>query len=104
MSKVTADYAFPVYLGDISIGDRVFSLKRLVVNTHFDYTFAGGYGLFSAGAELILDLNCILAVEWPCSVGLTYSYNGGNGFDALPKQSGIALNRNFIGPTFNVSF
>ena len=104
MSKVTADYAFPVYLGDISIGDRMFSLKRLVVNTHFDYTFAGGYGLFSAGAELILDLNCILAIEWPCSVGLTYSYNGGNGFDALSKQSGISLNRNFIGPTFNVSF
>ena len=104
MSKVTADYAIPVYVGDISIGERMFSLKRLVVNPHFDYTFAGGYGLFSAGAELILDLNCILTFEWPCSIGLTYSYNGGNGFDALSKQSGISLNRNFVGPTFNVSF
>ena len=104
MSKVTADYAFPVYVGDISIGGSMFSMKRLVVNPHFDYTFAEGYGLYSAGTELIIDMNCILTIEWPCSFGLTYSYNGGNGFEALSKQSGISLSRNFVGPTFNVSF
>ena len=104
MSKVTADYAFPVNVGDFSIGGGIFALKRLIVNPHFDYTFAGGYGLFSAGAELILDMNSILALEWPCSMGLTYSYNGGNGFEALSKQSGISLNRYYVGPTFNVSF
>ena len=104
MTKFTADYAIPVFIGDLAIGGNFFSIKRLVVNPHFDYTLAGGYGLYSAGAELILDMNSILTLEWPCSFGITYSYNGGNGFDTFAQQSGYKLNRHYIGPTFNVSF
>lgn len=104
MTKLTADYAFPIFIGDLAVGGNFFSIKRLVVNPHFDYTLAGGYGLFSAGAELILDMNSILTLEWPCSFGVTYSYNGGNGFDVFSRQSGIPLGRHFVGPTFNVSF
>ena len=104
MTKVTADYAFPIFIGDLAIGGNFFSIKRLVVNPHFDYTIAGGYGLFSAGAELILDMNSILTLEWPCSFGISYSYNGGSGFNALAQQSGIALGHHYVGPTFNVSF
>lgn len=104
MTKVTADYAFPIFIGDLAIGGNFFSIKRLVVNPHFDYTFAGGYGLFSAGAELILDMNSILTLEWPCSFGITYSFNGGSGFNAISQQSGITLGRHYVGPTFNVSF
>ena len=104
MTKVTADYAFPVFIGDLAIGGNFFSIKRLVVNPHFDYTMAGGYGLFSAGAELILDMNSILTLEWPCSFGITYSYNGGSGFNVFSRQSGLPLGRHFVGPTFNVSF
>jgi hypothetical protein len=104
MTKVTADYAFPVFIGDLAIGGNFFSIKRLVVNPHFDYTMAGGYGLFSAGAELILDMNSILTLEWPCSFGITYSYNGGSGFNVFTRQSGLPLGRHFVGPTFNVSF
>ena len=104
MTKFTADYAFPVFIGDLAFGGNIFSIKRLVVNPHFDYTLAGGYGLFSAGAELILDMNSILTLEWPCSFGITYSYNGGNGFDVFAQQSGYRLNRHYVGPTFNVSF
>ena len=104
MTKVTADYAFPVYIGDLALGGNFFSVKRLVVNPHFDYTFAGGYGLYSAGAELILDMNSILTLEWPCSFGITYSYNGGNGFDAFARQSGLSVKHHYVGPTFNVTF
>ena len=104
ITKVTADYAFPIFIGDLAIGGNFFSIKRLVVNPHFDYTFAGGYGLFSAGAELILDLNSILTLEWPCSFGVTYSYNGGNSLESLEQQLGTAIGRHFVGPTFNVSF
>ena len=104
MTKITADYAFPVFIGDLAIGGNFFSIKRLVVNPHFDYTMAGGYGLFSAGAELILDMNSILTLEWPCSFGITYSFNGGNGFNTFAQQSGIPLGRHYVGPTFNVSF
>lgn len=104
MSMVTADYAFPIYIGDLAMGGNFFSVKRLVVNPHFDYTFAGGYGLYSAGAELILDMNSILTLEWPCSFGITYSYNGGNGFDAFARQSGLSVKHHYVGPTFNVTF
>ncbi|MBO7192633.1 MAG: hypothetical protein J6V17_04510 [Bacteroidales bacterium] len=104
LSKVTVDYAFPIYLGDIGIGGTLFSIKRLVVSPHFDYTFAGGYGLFSAGAELSLTMNSLLGIAWPYSVGITYSYNGGNGFDTFALQSGISIGRHFVGPTFSVSF
>ena len=104
MTKVTVDYACPIFIGDISIGGTMFSIKRLVVNPHFDYTIAGGYGLFSAGAELILDLSSILNFGWPCSFGVTYSYNDGNGFDIFAQQSGLPVSHHYAGPTFNVSF
>ena len=104
MTKITADYAFPIFIGDLAIGGNFFSIKRLVVNPHFDYLLAEGGGLFSAGAELILDMHSILTLEWPCSFGLTYSYNGGNGFETFAQQSGLSVKRHFIGPTFNVSF
>ncbi|MBR5836466.1 MAG: hypothetical protein IKY66_09935 [Bacteroidales bacterium] len=104
MTRLTADYAFPIFIGDPAIGGNIFSIKRLVVNPHFDYTFAGGYGLFSAGAELILDMNSILTLEWPCSFGITYSYNGGTGFNVFAQQSGASVGRHYVGPTFNVSF
>jgi hypothetical protein len=104
MTRLTADYAFPIFIGDLALGGNFFSIKRLVVNPHFDYTMAGGYGLLSAGAELILDMNSILTLELPCSFGVTYSYNGGSGFDAFSKQSGIPIGRHYVGPTFNISF
>jgi hypothetical protein len=108
LTKLTVDYAFPIYIGDLAFGGNIFSIKRLVINPHFDYTFdllsAGRYDIFSAGAELILDMNSILTLEWPCSFGITYSYNGGRGFRVFGKENGITLNRHYIGPTFNVSF
>lgn len=104
MTKLTVDYAFPVYIGDVSIFGTIFSAKRLVVTPHFDYTMAGDYGLFSAGAELALTMNSIFSLAWPFSLGVTYSYNGGSGFDLLAQQSGYALGHHFVGPVFNVSF
>lgn len=104
MTRTTFDYAFPVFIGDLAIGGTFFSIKRLVINPHFDYTFAGKWGLWSAGAELILDMHSILTLEWPCSFGVTCSYNGGNGFERLAHESGVSTSRYFIGPTFNVTF
>ena len=104
MTKTTVDYAFPIYIGDLAIGGNFFSIKRLVVNPHFDYTYVGGTSLFSVGGELILDMHSILTLEWPCSIGVTCSYNGGAGLEAIAKQSNITIDRFFVGPTFNVTF
>lgn len=104
ITKLTADYAVPVFIGDISIGGSIFSIKRLVVTPHFDYTFVGNSGLWSAGGSLVLDMHSILNLEWPCSFGVTMSGNGGSGLESISEASGTAIDRFFIGPTFNVTF
>ena len=70
----------------------------------FDYMFAGPDQLYSAGCDLNFDLNSLLWLGWPCSVGVTYSYNGGPSFNSLSESSGIYLGHHYVGPTFNVSF
>ena len=104
ITKVTADYAVPIFIGDLSLGGNIFAIKRLVVSPHFDYTFFRKEGLYSVGGSIILDMHSILTLEWPCSFGVTMSYNGGTSFESLSNDSGIKLDRFHIGPTFNVSF
>ncbi len=104
ITKLSADYAIPIFIGDLSLGGTMFSIKRLVLTPHFDFSFFSGKNLWSAGAELILDLHSILTLEWPCSFGVTFSYNGGSAFTETASTSGIAIDRYYIGPTFNVTF
>ena len=104
MTRLTFDYGIPIYIGDWGIFGGFFYFKRLVLTPHFDYTFAGKDQLYSAGCDLTFDLNSILWLGWPCSVGVTYSYNGGKSFDSLKASTGIHIGRHFVGPTFNVSF
>ena len=101
--KLTADYAIPIYIGDITIGGNWLAIKRLVAYPHFDYTFAGNKGLWSAGLDLTADLHAIITLEWPCSVGVSFSWNGGSAWKSLSDE-GISMNRWFVGPVFNVSF
>jgi len=101
--KVTADYAIPIYIGDITIGGNWLAIKRLVTYPHFDYTFAGRFGgLWSAGLDLTADLHAIITLEWPCSVGVSFSWNGGSAWNLLSKN--IEMSRWFVGPVFNVTF
>ena len=104
MTKLSADYAIPIYIGDWGIFGGFFYFKRLVLTPHFDYMFAGDNQLLSAGCALNFDLNSILWLGWPCSVGVTYSYNGGPSFNSLRKDTGINIGHHFVGPTFSVSF
>ncbi len=104
MTKVAADYAVPVFIGDLSIGGSMFSIKRLVLKPHFDATFFSSRNLWSAGADLDLDLHSILTLEWPCSVGITFSWNGGSAFAETASASGLSMKQYYIGPNFNVTF
>lgn len=102
-TKLSADYAIPIYIGDVGIGGGFFYIKRLVLTPHFDYTFFDNGSLYSGGADLTISLNSILWLGWPCSVGVTYSYNGGASFDSLNAQ-GFEMGHHFVGPLFSVSF
>lgn len=101
----TFEYAFPVYLGDISIW-RLAYLKRLQVIPFADYAISrtpvavqgngssgngssgassAGYtvnmrntALYSYGADMLVDLAPFM-LGFQCSVGVRYSYNGNNG-------------------------
>ena len=84
--KVTADYAIPIYIGDITIGGNWLAIKRLVAYPHFDYTFIGKKGLWSAGLDLTADLHAIVTLEWPCSVGVSFSWNSGSAWNQLAKD------------------
>ena len=109
MTKLTADYGIPIYVGDWGIFGGFFYVKRFVLTPHFDYMFAGSrhlaapLQLYSAGCDFTIDLNSILWLGWPCSVGVTYSYNGGHSFTSL-NTLGLDLSHHFVGPTFNVTF
>ena len=100
--RVTADYAIPVYIGDVTLCGNLLAIKRLVLYPHYDYTFIGKKGLWSAGLDLTADLHAIATLEWPCSVGLTFSWNGGSAWDSLSEK--ISMKKWFLGPIFNVSF
>ncbi|MEE0234983.1 MAG: hypothetical protein UD961_02325 [Bacteroidales bacterium] len=104
ITKITLDYAVPIFIGDLSIGGPFFAIKRLVVSPHFDYSFIADKGLFSVGGNIILDMHSILRFGWPCSFGVTMSYNGGPAWNSIATDSGITLDRFHFGPTFNVSF
>ena len=104
MTRLTADYGIPIYVGDWGILGGLFYIKRLTLTPHFDYMFAGTDQLYSAGCGLTFDLNSLFWLGWPCSVGITSSYNGGPSFDSLREVFGTNLNRFHVGPTFNVSF
>ncbi|MBQ9722380.1 MAG: hypothetical protein IJV84_02550 [Bacteroidales bacterium] len=101
--KVTADYAVPIYIGDITLGGNWLAIKRLVAYPHFDYTFAGrSGGLWSAGLDLTADLHAIITIETPVSLGVSFSWNGGSAWNQLSK--GIEMSRWYVGPIFNVTF
>ena len=104
--KLSADYAIPVFIGDLVLGINVLAVKRLVVTPNFDCTFIGKRALWSAGLDLAFDLESILTIEFPISLGVSYSYNGGfNGsFNAFRNESGTEMKRHFFGPIFNVVF
>lgn len=103
MTLLSADYGIPIYIGEWGIFGGFFYIKRLVLTPHFDYMFADKDRLYSVGCDLTFDLNSILWLKWPCSMGVTYSYNGGRSYNSF-KAIGLNLGHHYVGPTFNVSF
>ena len=101
--KLTVDYAMPIYSGDLAIWGTFMYIKRFVLTPHFDYTLFKGGDLFSAGATFAIDFRSILWLEFPVSLGITCSYNGGRSFNAI-RQSSIPIGRCFVGPVFDISF
>ena len=107
--RLTADYAIPFWMGDISAFSPLAYIKNFVFTPHVDYTafkyghgISGTGGLFSAGADLTVNLANLLWFPFDCEVGLSYNYNGGRSFNKI-AGAGIPLERNDIGFIFRTS-
>lgn len=104
ITRFSADYAIPIYIGDISIGEGLIYIKRLCLTPHADYTRAGNTDLLSVGSALTLDLNGLIWIRWPASIGATYSYNGLGDYNLIKSSTGIDMKLHHVGFIFNVSF
>jgi hypothetical protein len=73
--SLSADYAFPIYLGDIELSSILY-LKRLQVIPFADWAYNQGAledtHMFSAGSDLMLDFN-VLNISLPLSAGVRYA-------------------------------
>ena len=103
---MSLDYAIPVNIGEWPIFNSFIYINQLVLTPHFDCSFFKGGSLFSAGLSVTFNLETLVWIEWPCSIGVTASYNGSlNGsFNAISAMTGLQLSRFYIGPIFSVSF
>ena len=104
ITKVSADYAIPIYIGDLSIIDGFIFIKRLCLTPHVDYMRAGKTNLLSVGSALTFDLSSIVWISWPVSVGATYSYSGLADYNLVKSQTGLEMSPHHVGAVFNVSF
>ena len=91
-AKVTADYAIPIYVGDIALPPIAY-IRNFLVVPHGDFTFlAGDHNLWSVGADITAQMGKFI-VPFDCSLGVSISYLGGSAFQASgqPKRWSVGL-------------
>lgn len=83
--KVTADYAIPIYVGDLNLMPVTY-IKNFVLTPHADFSGLGaGRNLWSAGADLIADFSAFI-ISFKGSVGVSFSYLGGSWYAASGQE------------------
>ncbi len=113
--RLTADYAIPFADVDWSFLSPVAYIKNFELTPFLDWSFQtfnwsgrlhynpGGVSsenLFSAGADLSVNLGNFLWLPYDTQIGIRYARNFWNNIDRFPIS---ALNRNYIGWIFNVT-
>ncbi|MCR4844045.1 MAG: hypothetical protein K5843_03515 [Bacteroidales bacterium] len=84
--RVTADYAIPIYVGDISI-PAVAYIKNFLLTPHADFTgLPGKYNLWSAGADFSASLARLFVLPFDASVGVSVSYLGGSLYEHTGQE------------------
>ena len=109
--RLTADYAIPLYVGDISCFSPVAYLSHFLLIPHVDWTGFGlprnGRGealsssLVSAGADFTVELGNLAWVPYPCSIGVSASWLGGPYFKTLAESAEDGRKPYYVGLVFS---
>ena len=83
--KVTADYAIPIYVGDLSVPALGY-IRNFVLTPHADFTGLGKDNLWSAGADLVADMGQILFLSVDVKLGVSFSWLGGNVYEKTEQK------------------
>lgn len=79
-ASVFTDYAFPVYLGDLTLS-RYLYLKRAQIIPFFDWAYSQGMNdfrhMYSYGSDFLIDFN-IFNISLPLTAGVRYIRTGEN--------------------------
>ena len=96
--RATADYAIPIFLGDLSI-PLVGYIRNFVLTPHADFTGLGKDYLWSAGTDLVADMGQILFLSTDIKIGASFSWLGGNIYEkteqSKPYSVSLILSFNF---------
>ena len=83
--KVTADYAIPIYVGDINIPGFAY-ITHFVLTPNGDYTgLSGGGNLWSIGADLTAEMPKLI-LPYDTSLGGSFSYLGGSWYKNTDQE------------------
>ena len=93
--RVTADYAIPLYFGDINIPVLAY-IQNFILTPHADYMRVDGDAgkqLWSVGADFAAHLGSILFFAFDTTVGVSFSYLGGSlySFTEQDKPYSVSL-------------
>ena len=110
--RLTADYAIPIYVGDISWFSPVAYISHFLLVPHVDWTGFGvprngkGKGMFSslmsAGADFTVELGNLTWVPYPCSFGVSASWLGGPYFKNFAEATESGRKPYYVGLVFSV--
>jgi hypothetical protein len=82
--KLTADYAIPIYVGDINIPGIAY-IKNFVLTPHGDFTGFSDGNLWSAGADFTAEM-AKLILPFDASLGVSLSYLGGSWYKNMDQE------------------
>ena len=93
--RLTADYAIPLYFGDINI-PYVGYIRNFILTPHADYMRVNGNAgeqLWSAGADLAAHMGRILFLSADTTLGVSFSWLGGSlyGITEQEKPYSVSL-------------
>jgi len=83
--KVTADYAIPIFFGDLSIPVLGY-IRKFVLTPHGDFLGLGKDYLWSAGADLVADMGQIFFLSTDVNLGVSFSWLGGNIYEKTEQR------------------